>query len=71
MAQSITVAGDNLTLDLILWRKYGVRGQALVEQAMELNPHLVDVFLPIGAEVALPDLPAETPGRREVVTLFG
>lgn len=71
MAETIKVAGDNLTLDLILWRKYGVRGQALVEETMELNPDLVDVFLPIGATVVLPDLPAETTATREVMTLFG
>jgi phage tail protein X len=71
MTDTVKVAGDNLTLDLILWRRYGVRGQALVEETMELNPGLVDAFLPIGATVLLPDLPAETVVTREVVTLFG
>jgi phage tail protein X len=71
MPQTITIAGDNLTLDLVLWRQYGVRGQSLVEETMERNPALVDAVLPIGAEVVLPDLPEETPARRDVVTLFG
>jgi len=71
MAETITVAGDNLTLDLILWREYGVRGQELVEEAMELNPDLVDAFLPIGAAVVLPVLPVEAVATRKVVTLFG
>lgn len=71
MAETITIAGDNLTLDLILWRKFGVRGQSLVEEAMELNPDLIDPLLPIGATVILPDLPEETTTTREVVTLFG
>jgi len=71
VANTITVAGDNLTLDLILWRRYGVRGQTLVEQTMELNPDLADVFLPIGATVVLPALPAESTAARDVVTLFG
>lgn len=71
MAETIKVAGDNLTLDLILWRRYGLRGQELVEQTMELNPGLTGAFLLLGATVLLPDLPAETTTSREVVTLFG
>ncbi|MCX2722626.1 tail protein X [Roseibium salinum] len=71
MPQAINVVGDNLTLDLILWRKYGVRGQALVEETMALNPDLRGPFLPVGAVVTLPDLPSEQTATREVVTLFG
>eukprot|EP00903_Cladosiphon_okamuranus_P001614 g1612.t1 len=50
---------------------YGIRGLALIEQAMELNPSLTGPFLPIGAKVTVPDLPAGTVPNREVVTLFG
>ncbi|WP_298981597.1 tail protein X [uncultured Roseibium sp.] len=71
MAQTVTVVGDNLTLDLILYRTYGVRGQELIEETMTLNPDLTDAFLPVGAVVTLPDLPAETVETQDVVTLFG
>lgn len=71
MPETITVTGDNLTLDLLLWRRYGVRGQDLIEEAMRLNPERVEPFLPVGAEVILPDLPAATTPERAVVTLFG
>ncbi|ERP98262.1 hypothetical protein Q669_24015 [Labrenzia sp. C1B10] len=71
MTETIKIVGDNLTLDLILWRKHGLRGLALIEEAMKLNPKLTGVYVPVGTDVVLPDLPAETVQAREVVTLFG
>ncbi len=74
MAETITVRGEGISLDLLLWRRYGVRGQALVEQALELNPGLsaLGAILPLGTVVILPDLPPEpsTPAVK-VVSLFG
>ncbi|WP_228868322.1 tail protein X [Roseibium aggregatum] len=70
MTETIKIVGDNLTLDLILWRKHGLRGLALIEETMKLNPDLTGVLLPIGVDVTIPDLAQETATFREVVTLF-
>ncbi|MCL4674446.1 MAG: tail protein X [Pararhodobacter sp.] len=74
MAETIIIRGEGITLDLILWRCHGVRGQALVERALALNPGLAALgpVLPLGAAVVIPDLPpaSVTPPVR-VVSLFG
>ncbi len=74
MPETIVVRGEAVTLDLLLWRRHGVRGQALVEEALDLNPGLAALgpVLPLGTPVILPDLPTlpATPPVR-VVSLFG
>lgn len=74
MPKTITIRGDNLTADLLLWRIHGVRGQQLIEELMNINPGLAALgpILPPGTPVIVPDLPAEEPfATREIVTLFG
>ena len=73
MPETIVIKGEGITLDLILWRKYGVRGRSLVEQTLDLNPGLsgLGAFLPLGTEVILPDLPAQQQISTRVVSLFG
>jgi phage tail protein X len=74
MTETVTIAGDGIMLDLLLWRRYGVRGKALVEQTLDLNNHLAILgpFLPLGTVVILPDLPPETAvPPRKIVSLFG
>ncbi|MBO9424704.1 tail protein X [Labrenzia sp. R4_1] len=71
MPETIRIVGDNITLDLLLWRRHGVRGQDLVEEALTLNPKQTNPFLVPGSDVVIPDLPAEAATRRKVVTLFG
>lgn len=71
--QAITVKGEGITLDLLLWRAYGVRGRILVEEALALNTDLaaLGAIIPLGTQVQLPDLPPEEAGQsREVVSLF-
>ncbi|KAB0571282.1 tail protein X [Brucella pituitosa] len=71
--QSITVKGEGITLDLLLWRAYGVRGRILVEEALALNTDLaaLGAIIPLGTLVQLPDLPPEETGQsRQVVSLF-
>ncbi|MBN9046217.1 MAG: tail protein X [Rhizobiales bacterium] len=71
---TIVVGGDHITLDLLLWRRYGVRGRSLVESTLALNPGLarLGVIIPPGTTVTIPDLPPETDGQsRDVVSLFG
>lgn len=72
--KTITVKGEGITLDLLLWRAYGVRGRGLLEEAFSLNTNLarLGVVIPMGTVVRLPDLPAIESGQsRDVVSLFG
>lgn len=74
MAETITIRGEGISLDLLLWRRYGVRGQGLVEETLVLNPGLAALgpILPLGTVVTVPDLPpsASAPAVK-VVSLFG
>lgn len=73
MPRTVTVKAENATLDLLLFRAYGVRGQALIEEALELNPGLAakGLLIPFGEVVTLPDLPQlDRQAARAVVTLF-
>lgn len=71
MTETVTIRGDNLTIDLVLWRKFGVRGVELVEKTMALNPGVTSAYLPVGTALELPDLPAQQTVAQPVVTLFG
>ncbi len=61
MAESVTIRGEGITLELLLWRKHGVRGREIVSAALDANPGLAAKggFLPLG-----------TPSARKVVSLF-
>lgn len=73
MAETIEIKRIGLTLELILHKRYGVRGRELLTPALELNPSVsfLDLQLPIGTVVVLPDLPAPAPTTQKMVTLFG
>jgi len=70
---SVTIKGEGITLDLLLWRIHGVRGQTLVSEALEINPGLAGVgaVLPLGTVVKIPALPVETRPAVPLITLFG
>lgn len=72
MAEFVTIRGEGITLDLLLWRRHGVRGRELVSAAFDANPGLAakGAFLPLGTVISLPDLPARTSSVRKVVSLF-
>lgn len=72
MAERIVVAGDNVTLDLLLWRRFGGRGNGLLARTFVLNPGLADkgVFIPPGTSVLLPDAPVASPCITQPVSLF-
>lgn len=72
MNETITIRGEGISLDLLLWRKYGVRGRELVVAALDLNPGLAAMgpILPLGTVVAVPPLPAKSPVSVALVTLF-
>ncbi|MFN4098137.1 MAG: tail protein X [Pararhodobacter sp.] len=74
MTDRLLVEGEGITLDLILWRRHGVRGRALVEATLELNPGLsgAGTVLPLGTSIEVPRLPErEAVAPRPVVSLFG
>jgi phage tail protein X len=72
MADTITIKGDGISLDLLLWRKFGVRGRELIEATLALNPGLAGLgpILPHFTVVAVPDLPAQSRTAVKLVTLF-
>lgn len=73
MPEIVTIRGEGIALDLLLHRRYGVRGRQLLEQTYELNPGLASLgdYLPLGTVVVIPDLPAASSTTRTVITLFG
>lgn len=73
MGKLVTVTGDNLTVDLLLDREYGVEGRKLVVATLKLNPHLsgLDAILPPGTVVDIPPMPAVTSEPKKLRSLFG
>lgn len=75
MPETIVVKGEGLTVELIVWRKYGVRGRRarLVEKTLNSNPGLagLGLILPLGATFNIPDLPQEDEAKVvDVVSIF-
>ena len=72
MTESVTIRSEGITLDLLLWRRHGVRGRELLSAVFDANPGLAGkgAFLPLGTVISLPDLPARTSAARRVVSLF-
>lgn len=55
----VTVQGDQVTADLLIWRRYRVRALGMVEAMLDCNPHLAIVhrdgpFIPTGVQVRIP-----------------
>jgi phage tail protein X len=75
----VTVQGDYVTADLLIWRRYRCPTPGLVEAMLDLNPELSRIhretpFIPPGTEVRIPidpDLLAQRPKPVETVTLYG
>lgn len=64
MPQRIVVQQQGATLDLLLWRIHGRKGQGLVEAALVANPGLAALgpVIPLGTVIVIPDLPAPPAG---------
>lgn len=54
--EKITVTGEQLTLSLIVWRRFHRPMPGLVEQTLEINQELADAgyYLPVGTTFLLP-----------------
>jgi phage tail protein X len=72
MADPVTIRGEGITLDLLLWRIYGVRGRSLLAQTLAANPGLASLGpeIPLNTVVQIPDLPSQTTPTVERVSLF-
>ncbi len=72
MPESFTVRGEGLTVELVLHRKYGVRGRDLISQTLNLNPGLAGLgtILPLGTTFDIPDLPPQKEKRVQQRSLF-
>jgi phage tail protein X len=71
--EPVTVTGQGVTVDLLIWRRFRRPIEGLTEQVLALNPGLAQLgpYLPPGTTVLLPLLQdAETPPTREVVQLW-
>lgn len=55
-AETIVIEGDNITLDLLIWRRFQVPTPGLVERTLDLNRDLADLgpILPVGTKVIIP-----------------
>lgn len=73
MTETVTIAARGITLDLLLWRRDGDAGAALVEAALDLNPGLAarGAEIPAGVTVVLPDpVAASSPATTTSIDLF-
>jgi phage tail protein X len=70
--EMVTIRGEGITLDLLLWRRFGRKGIALVERTLEINPGVADagLELPLGTRVYLPLPEASAAVVAEPVSLF-
>lgn len=55
----VTVQGDNVTADLLVWRRYKMPTRGVLEAMLACNPHLsllhkTSPFLPVGTQVRIP-----------------
>lgn len=71
--ETITVSGDFITVDLLIWRRFQTRTPGLVERVLDMNRDLAGLgpILPIGTVVKIPiDAPDLRPSQRPVVRLW-
>lgn len=72
--ERITVTGDGIALDLLLWRRFQRHRAGLVERVLDANPRIADLgpILPVGTVVTVPiDAPELSPPKRPAVRLWG
>jgi phage tail protein X len=75
----VSVAGEFVTADMLVWRRYRRRAPGVLEEMLDLNPHLATIhretpFLPVGVQVRIPidpDILAGRPKTIDYVYLWG
>jgi len=75
----IVVAGEGITADLLLWRRYRIQSPGIVERMLDDNPHLAKIhretpFIPVGTPVLIPidlDILAGRPQPKNTITIYG
>jgi phage tail protein X len=68
----IKVAGDGVSVDLLVWRKYRRPMPGLVERVLDINPGLAALgpILPVGTLVKLPTVKPPPVPELAVVRLW-
>ena len=75
----VKVAGERVTADLLVWRRYRRKAPGVLEKLLDANPHLARLhrngpFIPVGTEVRIPIDLSILAGEGSVgstVTLYG
>lgn len=57
--ENVVINGEQITPDLLIWRRYKVPSRGVVEIFLDINPHLraalaAGPYLPIGVGVVIP-----------------
>lgn len=66
------VEGENITADLLVWRRYRMPAPGILEKMLDANPqiahaHRTSVFLPVGLLVRIPIDPAILAGQPQPI----
>jgi hypothetical protein len=77
--ETVRVRGENITPDLLIWRRYKVPADHVLEDFLRVNPQAhpalaVGPFLAVGTVVRIPidpDILSGRPGTTTVVRLYG
>lgn len=71
--ETLEVKQDGMTLDLLLWRRFGKEVSGLVESTLALNQDLsrIGPYLPVGTRVDVSIDEAQAPAAVKVLRLWG
>lgn len=70
--EAVTVTGEGLTLDLILWRKFRQPMNGVIEKVLDANQGLakLGMWLPVGTKVVIPVIDTEERSNPDVIVLW-
>ena len=70
--ERVTVQGDNISLSLIVWRRFRAPMPGLVEKTLDINPDLAELgyYLPVGTTFLLPVPVPRAPGVLPQIKLW-
>lgn len=68
ITETVVVEGQDLTLPLIVWRRWYRPMPGMVERILDTNPHLADLgpVLPLGTRITIP-IPQPEPREQRVL----